>query len=96
VKSATINHLLGTPLPQLLAELDVEVVDSSITDRTFFGAAVQHGNGELLLAMPTGRSELERDTVARYLLAQIFDIDLPDMPAPFITTGIRQPPREQS
>ncbi|MEV4784046.1 hypothetical protein AB0K53_01080 [Streptomyces tuirus] len=82
------DHLLDAPLPQLLAEAGVEVVDSSITDREFFGALVQHKNGDLLLAMPTGRSDLEHDTVARYLLAQVFDIDLPKLPAPFVTTQV--------
>ncbi|MEG8275741.1 hypothetical protein [Streptomyces sp. AHA2] len=82
------DHLLDAPLPQLLAETGAEVVDSSITDREFFGAVVQHKNGDLLLAMPTGRSELEHDTIARYLLAQVFDIDLPKLPAPFVTTEI--------
>lgn len=86
VKSATVD-LFDAPLPQLLAALDVELVDSSITDRTFFGAVVQRNTGEMLLAMPAGRSELEHDTVARYLLAQVFDVDLPKLPAPFVTTG---------
>lgn len=80
------DHLLDAPLPQLLAETGVEVVDSSITDREFFGAVIQHKNGSLLLTMPTGRSELEHDTVARYLLAQVFDVDLPKLPAPFVTS----------
>jgi len=84
----TPDHLLDAPLPELLADLDVELVDSSITDRTFFGAVVQRKSGDLLLAMPTGRSELEHDTVARYLIAQAFDVDLPDLPAPFVTSGI--------
>lgn len=82
------DWLLDTPLPQLLAKLDVQLVDSSITDRQFFGAVVQHKDGDLILAMPTGRSELEHDTVARYLLAQVFDVDLPQLPPPFATTHV--------
>ncbi|MBR8638640.1 hypothetical protein KEF29_03330 [Streptomyces tuirus] len=78
--------MFDTPLPQLLAELDVELVDSSITNAGFFGALVEHRDGSRLLAMPTGRSELEHDTVARYLLAQVFDVDLPKLPAPFVTS----------
>jgi hypothetical protein len=85
--SVTPDHILDAPLNQLLAETGVELVDSSIADREFFGAVVQRKNGDVLLAMPTGRSELEHDTVARYLLAQIFHVDLPKLPAPFVTTA---------
>lgn len=88
VTRPTIEHLLDAPLPHLLDEFGVELVDSSITDRTFFGAVVQRKSGELYLAMPTGRSELEHDTAARYLIAQVFDVDLPKLPAPFVTAEI--------
>ncbi|MEZ3180756.1 hypothetical protein KYY02_19310 [Streptomyces pimonensis] len=82
------DHLLDAPLPQLLAETGAEIIDSAIPDRDFFGAAVQRKNGDVLLAMPAGRSELEHETMARYLLAQVFDVDLPKLPAPFTTTEI--------
>lgn len=80
-------QVLDSPLNDLLTTAGVELVDSSITDRAFFGAVVQRKDGEMLLAMPAGRSELEHDTVARYLIAQAFDVDLPSLPAPFITTA---------
>ncbi|MEU5496141.1 hypothetical protein [Streptomyces griseofuscus] len=79
------DHLLDTPLDDLLTEIGVEIVDSTITDAGFFGAVVQRKTGELLLAMPAGRSDLEHDTVARYLLAQVFDVDLPKLPPPLVT-----------
>jgi hypothetical protein len=81
VKSATVD-LFDTPLPQLLAELDVELVDSSITDRTFFGALVQRRDGTRILAMPPGRSAFEHDTAARMLLAEGLGLDAPPVPAP--------------
>lgn len=86
--SVTPEAILDTPLPDLLNGLRVEIFDSSIDDRTFFGAVVQRKNGDLLLSMPAGRSELEHDTVARYLLAQAFDVDLPDLPPPFETARL--------
>jgi hypothetical protein len=86
--SVTPDRLLDAPLPDLLAETGVELFDSSISDAEFFGAVVQHKTGEIILAMPTGRSELEHDTMARYLLAQVFDVDLPKLPAPFTTTEL--------
>ena len=79
------NRILDAPLAELLAEAGAEIVASSIADREFFGAVVQRKSGELYLTMPTGRSELEHDTVARYLLAQVFDVGLPKLPAPFTT-----------
>ena len=84
----TPDRILDTPLNQLLADLNVDLYDSTIDDRSFFGAVVQRKGGQLALAMPAGRSELEHDTVARYLLAQVFDVDLPQLPEPFVTTEI--------
>ena len=81
-------RLLDAPLDDLLAETGVDLVDSSITDREFFGAVVQRKSGEVYLTMPTGRSELEHDTVARYLLAQVFDVGLPKLPEPVVTSVI--------
>lgn len=81
------DYLMDAPLPQLLTATGVEMAESSITDREFFGAVVERKNGELVLTMPTGRSELEHDTVARYLIAQALDITVPAMPVPLVTTN---------
>ncbi|MGW5426850.1 hypothetical protein ACWET9_06435 [Streptomyces sp. NPDC004059] len=67
--SVTPDPLLDAPLPQLLAEHHVQLVDSSITDRTFFGVYIERRDGSRILSMPTGRSAFERDTAARMLLA---------------------------
>ena len=64
------DYLLDTPLPQLLERLDIELVDSSITDRTFYGALLERRDGTRVLSMPVGRSGYERDTAARMLLAE--------------------------
>ena len=82
----SVDHLMDTPLPVLINELGVTVFDSSITDAEFFGAVVERKTGELILTMPSGRSELEHDTVARYLLAQALGVPVPEMPAPIVTT----------
>ncbi|MGW8679612.1 hypothetical protein ACWGNN_00835 [Streptomyces sp. NPDC055817] len=82
----TPDHFLDASLSELLAEAGVEVIDSPIGDRRFFGAVVQRETGELVLAMPAGRDDLEHDTVARYLLAQVFDVGLPKLSAPFTTS----------
>lgn len=76
------DPLLDTPLPDLLARHGVVLTVSSITDAGFFGAFVEHRNGERVLAMPPGRSEFEHDTAARMLLAEGLGLDAPPVPAP--------------
>lgn len=75
-------RLLGAPFPELLAELDVLLVDSSITDAGFLGAVVQRRDGQLILAMPVGRSAFERDTAARMLLGEALGVGAAPVPEP--------------
>ena len=82
------HRLLTAPLPQLLTELDVELVDSRITDVTFFGAFVEAPDGSRILSMPPGRSAFERDTAARMLLAEGFGLDAPPVPAPLAVSRV--------
>ncbi|MET9909727.1 hypothetical protein ABZZ74_23480 [Streptomyces sp. NPDC006476] len=79
--SATLD-LLDAPLVDLLAAHDVELVDSSITDATFFGAYVERRDGSRVLSMPVGRSSFERDTAARMLLAEGLGLNAPPLPEP--------------
>ncbi|MEU0783493.1 hypothetical protein ABZ341_18205 [Streptomyces sp. NPDC006173] len=81
-KAPTTDRLLDTPLPQLLAELDVELVESAITERGFTGYAHQE-DGRLLLAMRPGQPAVERDCVARALLGNALGVPMPDLPAPY-------------
>ncbi|WP_420032278.1 hypothetical protein ACN2WE_05290 [Streptomyces sp. cg28] len=77
----TRDALLYAPLPRLLAALDIEVVDSSITDREFLGALVQRRDGQLILAMPAARCTFEHDSAARMLLAEGLGIPASALPA---------------
>lgn len=86
-KTPTVD-LFDTPLPRLLAECRVELVESSITDRTFFGAYVERRDGSRILSMPSGRSAFERDTTARMLLAQGLGLDAPPLPSTFEVTRV--------
>ena len=79
-------NLFDTPLPHLLAALDVEIVESSIADAGFFGAYVETRDGSRLLSMPSGRSAFERDTAARMLLAEGLGLDAPPVPAPLMVS----------
>lgn len=75
-------NLLKAPLPQLLSELGVELVDSAISDPTFFGSFIERRDGSRVLSMPVGRSAFERDTAARMLLAEGLGLDAPPVPVP--------------
>ncbi|MFF9118307.1 hypothetical protein ACF09Y_22355 [Streptomyces massasporeus] len=79
---------MDAPLGELLAELDVELVDSSITDATFFGAFIEAPDGSRILSMPPGRSAFERDTAARMLLAEGLGLDGPPVPAPLAVSRV--------
>lgn len=87
-KMPTVARLLDAPLPQLLAELDILLVDSSITDPGFIGAVVQRRDGSLVLSMPPGRPRLERDTVARAMLGQAIGVPLGRLPEMYELTEL--------
>ncbi|MFK0182036.1 hypothetical protein ACIQVR_39500 [Streptomyces xanthochromogenes] len=72
--------LAEVPLPDLLAKLDAEIYDSSITDSGFFGCVIRRKDGHIALAMPPGRGEAERDTVARILLGKVLGIPVAPFP----------------
>lgn len=76
----TVAHLHSAPLPQVLAELGAELIESSITDPKFFGAVTQHRDGRLFLSLPQGRDAAERDVVARALLGDVLGLPLSPLP----------------
>ena len=67
----TIGRLLSAPLPELLATSGAEVIDSSITDAEFYGAAVQHRSGGIRLHLPANRTAEERDLMVRTLVGRV-------------------------
>jgi hypothetical protein len=81
----TIDRLLDAPLAELIAEADVELVVSSITDETFFGAFVARKGQRTFLMMRAGLSDIENDVITRYLIGQSLHMDLTPLPAPFET-----------
>ncbi|MET8080048.1 hypothetical protein [Streptomyces sp. NPDC005303] len=80
--------LLDVPLADLLAAHGVELVESSITDATFFGAFVERRDGGRILSMPAGRSAFERDTAARMLLADGLGLDAAPVPEPLALSRV--------
>ncbi|MEV8033932.1 hypothetical protein [Streptomyces sp. NPDC086182] len=82
-KAPSVDHLLDTPLPSLLAELHVELHLSSITDPGFIGALLELPDGSLVLSMPPGRPRLERDCVARAMLGRAVGVPMSELPEPY-------------
>lgn len=79
---------MNSPLPELLAEFRVDVVDSGISDAGFTGGAFVRKDGSLLLARPTGRPTAEWEIAARALLGQALRVPLPPLPSPFQVTEL--------
>ncbi|MFC8009127.1 hypothetical protein [Streptomyces cinereoruber] len=67
----TVDRLLSAPLPELLASSNAEIVDSSIQDAGFYGAAVHRRDGGISLHLPKGRSAAERDVMVRQLVGRL-------------------------
>lgn len=78
----TIDYLMSAPLAALLAAPGVHVVTTQITDPGFTGYALLRGE-RLEVALPPGRSALERDCTVRYLIGHALRVKgLTPLPAP--------------
>jgi len=84
----TPAHLLNAPLPDLLAELGVALVTSSITDRTFCGGVAVRADGSFCVLMPPGRDPVEHDILARALIGTALGVPLLPLPEPFEITEL--------
>ena len=85
----TVEHILGAPLDELLAEHNARIVEiTSVDDPRFFGWLVEKRSGDIILAMPAGRDALERDCTVRMLLAQKDGLPLGRFPAPLAVTDV--------
>lgn len=78
-RKPSVDHLLDTPLPQLLAEFDVDV-STLEADPGFTGGAYVRSDGSLLFVRPAGRPEAEWEIVARAMLGQALRVPMPDLP----------------
>lgn len=85
----SVDHLLGAPLPRLLTEHNAQIVEiTSVDDYRFFGQLFQKRNGDVLLAMPAGRDDLERDCTVRMLLAHLNGLPTDRFPDALTATTI--------
>ena len=83
----TVDRLFSAPLPELLAETDAVIVESSITDDEFFGAVTALPGGRIQLYMPAGRDAVERDHMVRVLVGRLVGASLAPLPATLKTLG---------
>lgn len=77
----TTARLFSAPLPELLAAANAEIVDTSVTDDTFFGEVLKPRVGTSLVVLPQGRSAGERDTMTRYLVGRLLGTPMLRLPA---------------
>lgn len=89
IRLPSVDHILDTPLPQLLTEHHARIVEvTSIDDHRFFGQLVEKRNGDVILAMPAGRAALEQDCAARILIAHLNGLPLGRFPNLMTVTDI--------
>lgn len=86
----TPDRILNAPLPQLLAEHDVDVVEIEAAPG-FTGGTFQRPDGSLLFVRPAGRPVAEWEITARALLGRALRVALPPLPAPFEVTEVPAP-----
>lgn len=81
----TPAHLLDTPLPDLLAEfnIDVSVLEA---EPGFTGGTYVREDGSLLLLRPAGRPAAEWELMARAMLGKAFHVPMPPLPEPYQLT----------
>ncbi|MFJ9037945.1 hypothetical protein ACIRF8_15300 [Streptomyces sp. NPDC102406] len=81
--SPTTDDLLDTPLTELLAELDVELIEFTPSpDYPPCGYAIARG-GRVGLRLPAGQNRWEREMVARSMIGSALRVPMPELPAPF-------------
>lgn len=80
------DHLLDTPLPQLLAEFRVDVSELPIDDPGFSGGTYVRDDGSMLFAMRQGQPAAEREMIARAMLGEALRVPMPPLPAPYELT----------
>ncbi|WP_306317266.1 MULTISPECIES: hypothetical protein [unclassified Streptomyces] len=86
--TAAHDPLLDLPLSRLLAEYGVELRMTEVDSPGVFGEFREYRDGHRILAMPPNRSEFERDTVARMLLADGLGLGGPPVPSPLEVTRV--------
>jgi hypothetical protein len=82
IATVTLADVLSQPLSKLLTAAGVEIVttDRFAAEPKFFGAAVERTDGSVYLLLPDGRDAVERNCIARGLIAAISGLDTSNWP----------------
>lgn len=75
----TVDHLLDTPLDELLAEFGVDVAVLEMDER-FTGGVHVRNDGSMLFVRPAGRPDVEWEMMARAMLGKALHVPLPPLP----------------
>lgn len=78
----TADHLLTAPLPQLYAELNVDVKERPADLLPPCGFAKLE-DGRLLMRLPLGQNRWEREMVARSMIGEALRVPMPPLPEPY-------------
>lgn len=88
--SLTIEHVIAAPMPELLTELNAEIVRiTCIDDPRFLGQLIAKRSGQVTLQMPADRDPVEDDAAARMLLARYLGLPTDFFPAHMEATTVR-------
>lgn len=82
------DHLLDTPLPDLLAEFNVDVSELQVDEPKFTGGTYIRPDGSMLFALPHGQNRWEREMIARSMLGQALRVPMPELPEPYQLTEL--------
>lgn len=87
-KAPTVDYLMDTPLPTLLAGLGVELEVRLVADPTFCGYVVERGGRLDAVVVSSRWSALVQDSMVRAMLGIALRVPLPPLPAPFEVTEL--------
>lgn len=76
------DHLLTAPLPQLYAELGVDVKEQP-ADLLPPCGFVKLEDGRLRMRLPLGQNRWEREMVARSMIGEALRVPMPPLPEPY-------------
>ncbi|WP_237533067.1 hypothetical protein [Streptomyces sp. SID685] len=84
----SVDHLMDTPLSQLLAEfsVDVSILEAGLG---FTGGTYVRDDGSVLFVRPAGRPDVEWEMMARAMLGRLLRVPMPQLPEPYRLTVMR-------
>lgn len=79
VTRPTVDHLMDTPLADLLTEFRVDV-STVEADPGFTGGTYVRKDGSMLFVFRAGQPTAEREMIARAMLGRVLRVPMPELP----------------